>query len=334
MTGDDFAFLICSERSGSNLITSLLNGHSRISAPPPSHMFRLFATNAANYGTLTRDDNWQLLLQDVMAAFAHQLGSWNTAPDLDSLAARPLDRSVLAPVAALYRDEAAHDGAATVFVKENHTARFAEVLRARMPGCRFVWMVRDPRDVAVSYLTTDGIPGGVARAVEVWLGDQTETLALQARLAADGILHALRYEDLLADTPGTLAGIAAHLGLDYEDRMLEFHRDARTRRNAARIDAWQNLARPVQSGNTGKYRQVLTEAEIEYVERRCAAQMQALGYGREIFTAAPGPGDAARAEALEPALRPGSYRLDTAAEAEIRARRLAVIETVTSRRLP
>ena len=331
MTGDDFGFLICSERSGSNLIASLLNGHSAVSAPPPSHMFRLFATNAANYGDLARDDNWRVLVGDVQDAFAHQLGSWNTVPDPDALLAQ--ERRVLAPVAALYRAEAAHDGAALAFVKENHTARFADVLMDQLPGCRFVYMVRDPRDVAASYLTTDGMPGGVARGTGVWLADQVENLALGDRLAETGRLHRLRYEDLLADTPGRLAGVAAHLGLEYEDRMLEFHRDARTRRNAARIAAWENLARPVQATNSGKYRKVLTEAEIEYVELRCLAPMRALGYAPDIVTAPPADA-AARIAALEPLLRPGDYRLETEEEAAIRARRLAVIETVRNRRLP
>jgi len=330
MTGHDFAFLICSERSGSNLIASLMNGHPRISAPPPSHMFRLFATNAANYGDLARDANWQILIGDVMDAFAHQLGSWNTVPDRDALLA--LDRHVLAPVAALYRAEAARDGAAMSFVKENRTARLAGALMAGLPGCRFVFMVRDPRDVAASYLTTDGMPGGVARGTQVWLGDQKDSLALRDNLAA-GVLHGLRYEDLLADTPGALSRIAAHLGLAYEPAMLAAHRDARTRRNAARIGAWENLARPVLTGNSGKYRDVLTAAEIEYVELSCLRPMQALGYAPEIVTARPAD-PAARIAALEPELRAGSYRLETEAEARIRAARLAVIETVKGRHLP
>ncbi len=334
MTGRRFAFLICSERSGSNLITGLMNGHPAISAPPPSHLFRLFVTNAANYGDLARDENWQVLLGDVADAFDAQLGSWNTRLGRDGLAALGLERSAVAPVAALYETEAAHDGASLVFVKENHTARFAADLAAAVPGCRFVYLVRDPRDVAASYLATDGIPGGVARAVEVWSADQADAAALRARPGMAGLVHALRYEDLLADTPGELARIAGFLGLPYEARMLEFHRDPRTRRNAARIDAWKNLSRPVQAGNLGKFRTGLTPDEIEYVELGCGAAMRALGYRPEIVTDPPDAAQAARRiEALRPALRAGSYRVGTGGEFETRRRRLEVIETVRSRRL-
>lgn len=335
MNGECFSFLICSERSGSNLVTGILNGHPAISAPPPSHLFRLFASNAENYGDLENDDNWAVLLDDVVRVFEAQLGSWNTALGVEDLAARGLERSALAPVAELYRNEAAHDGADMVFVKENHTARFAAALRRAMPGCRFVFMVRDPRDVAASYLATDGIPGGVERAVEVWSADQAETLALLRQPGMQGAVHSLRYEDLLADTPGELTRAAAFLGLQYDPAMLAFNRDGRTRRNAERIDAWKNLAQPVQTANSGKYRQTLTPAEIEYVELRCQALMRAFGYACDIVTTLPDDAATARrSAALQPQLRPGSYRIETEAEMDIRKRRQAMIDTVIARRLP
>lgn len=334
MDGRRFAFLVCSERSGSNLLTSALNGHSAISAPPPSHLFRLFASNARNYGSLENDDNWRTLLSDVTEAFDAQLGSWNTRPDPGAFVERDLDRSVIAPVVALYLAEAASDGADMIFVKENHTARFAAILQDQLPGCRFVNMVRDPRDVAASYLATEGIAGGIERAVEVWSADQTDTLSLQQRPGMERALHVLRYEDLLADPPLELTRITRFLGLDYDPAMLEFHRDARTRRNAQRIDAWKNLSQPIQRQNAGKYRHSLRPEEIEYIELRCFTLMKAFGYRPDIVTDAPDAETAAqRCVHLHPLLRQGALRIESAREIEIRARRLAMIETVKSRRL-
>jgi len=328
-----FAFLICTERSGSNLLTNMLNGHPDISAPPPSHLFRLFASNAANYGALDKDANWRILLQDVVQAFAHQLGSWNTSLDVIDLLACDLPRTVIAPIAELYRAEAAFDGANMVFVKENHTARFADVLQRQLPGCRFVYMVRDPRDVAASYLATDSMPGGVERAIDVWATDQAENLRLQQN-SSNQTLHALRYEDLLADAPGCLSQISAFLGLEYDPAMLAFHRDDRTRRNAKRIDAWKNLAKPVLSGNSGKYRQSLSAAEIEYIELHCHALMRAFGYTPDIVTNPPESGAVAqRCAELLPQLRPGAHKIATPTEIDIRERRLAMIETVKARHL-
>jgi len=327
-----FTFLIASERSGGNLIASLMNAHSAICAPPPSHLFRLFASNAANYGDLGRDENWSLLLREVIAAFEAQLGSWNTAPTLEGLRSAAIRRNMAEPLRAIYEAEARRDGARHVFVKENQTARFAAFLLAHFRPCRFVFLVRDPRDVAASYLSTDGIPGGVARAVEVWREDQEANRRLLEQLHGSGLVHSLRYEDLLADPRAELAGLMKFLDLEFEPAMLGFHRDGRVRRNAERIAAWGNLARPLLAGNAGKFASQLTAAEIEYVELCCFELMRPFGYAGRIITDVPGEEDRARIDWLRPTLREGRYRLRSDEEREVRQRRLEMIETVKTRR--
>lgn len=333
MTDPRFSFLICSERSGSNLLTSLLNAHGQVSAPPPSHLFRLFASNTANYGSLARDENWDVLIGDTANAFAAQLGSWNTFVEARDLHKLDLPRHPLAPVMALYQHEATHDGATHIFVKENHTARFAETLCQHMGDLRFVFMTRDPRDVAASYLASDGIPGGVLTAVERWEADQGETQALRQDPVWAGRIHFLRYEDLIADNEPTLRAICAHLDLPFDPAMGAFHQHPRTQRNAKRIEMWKNLARPVMAGNAGKYRAALTREEITFIELRCGALMRAFGYAPDIVTDLPDDATT-RAGSLLPYLRDGAYRLQNEEEAAIRERRLAAIGQVLARRLP
>ena len=60
-------FLICSERSGSNLITRLINAHSQICAPSTTHLFRVLGENIAGYGLLRDDTCWRELVDDAAA---------------------------------------------------------------------------------------------------------------------------------------------------------------------------------------------------------------------------------------------------------------------------
>ncbi len=330
----DLVFLICTERSGSNFITSLMNGHSQISGPPPSHLFRLFATNRRNYGDLETDHNWTTLLEDIVMSFDCKLGSWSTGVTVEELRQRVERRSVAEVLRFLYEKEAEHDGAGVLFVKENHTYSFAPFLLAHYPGCRFVWAVRDPRDVASSWVSTRSIPGGVARAVEVWLEDQTASQTLYHQLRDSGRVALSRYEDLVRDPTRAIRRLTDYLGLRYEDRILEFHNQPRTVDNAARIDAWANLGRPVLRDNTGKYRQVLSPADRRYVELACYELMAELGYTCELVTERPDAETAARElEALRPTVDPGDYAIPSEEEKEIRARRLDAIHRVLHRRL-
>lgn len=335
MSGDlHFVFLICTERSGSNFITSLMNGHSRICGPPPSHLFRLFGTNRANYGDLTCESNWQILVHDVAANFQCKLGTWSTAATAEELAEGAGRRCAAELLRALYEKEAEHDGASHLFVKENQTFSFAPFLLSHFPGCRFVWMVRDPRDVASSWILTPGIPGGVGRAVEVWTKDQEGARALYHQMRDSGRILFMRYEELVQDTTRVLRGLTSFLALPYEERMLNFFNERRTALNAERIDAWANLRRPVLRGNTGKYHRVLSQADRRYVELACGKLMAELGYPCELVT---DEGDAAtraaELEALRPSIHPGERVRPSAEEQAIRDRRLAAIERVLARKL-
>ncbi len=330
----DFVFLICTERSGSNFITSLMNGHSQISGPPPSHLFRLFGTNRANYGDLASDLNWKTLLEDVAMSFDCKLGSWSTSVTTEELEKQVEKRSAAEILRFLYEKEAEHDGAEVLFVKENHTYAFAPFLLAHFPGCRFVWMVRDPRDVASSWVSTRSIPGGVARAVDVWLEDQTAAQQLYQQLRDSGRAVRVRYEDLVRDPTRELCRLTDFLGVPYEDRILEFYNQSRTVNNAARIDAWTNLGRPVLRDNTGKYRRVLSPEDRRYVELACYEPMTVLDYTCELVPHPPEAGTlTAELDALRPSINPGGYVIPTDEEQEIRARRLAAIEQVLARRL-
>ncbi|NQT92999.1 MAG: hypothetical protein HQ559_09570 [Lentisphaerae bacterium] len=56
-----FDFLMCSERSGSNLITKVMDGHPEFCGPFPSHVTRTFCHDYCRYCDLADDANWRAL---------------------------------------------------------------------------------------------------------------------------------------------------------------------------------------------------------------------------------------------------------------------------------
>lgn len=327
----EFVFLVCSERSGSNFITSLMNGHEAICGPPPSHLFRLFGTNMERYGDLQQDDNWEQLLADFSQAFAAILGVWNSSADKEELASAVSRRTGAALLQYIYEKEASLDKATHVFVKENRTYSFAPFLMGHLPESRFLLSVRDPRDVALSWKTTKTIPGGVKEAVDNWTTDQSGALSLYGQLSGTDRCKLVRYEDILSNTVATVTEILRWMGLEFSDDILQFHRDDRTRLNAARIAAWDNLAAGILRDNHAKYLDGLSHSEILYVELRCQALMSVFGY-QPSEPAIP-MDDAEREEKirqLEASLDNCDYVLDPSEEA-IRQKRLRAIQNVLNR---
>ena len=325
-----YTFLICSERSGSNFITSLLNGHPDLCGPPPTHMFRLFGLNIGNYGDLEGESR-SAFLRDFFDARETIFSDWNTRFSSDELAEACGEGSVVrSAFDFMYGAECNADGAQQVVVKENHTYRIVPFLETFWPSARYVYQVRDPRDVAASWVKTDSIPGGVEKAVEVWLEDQAETrLLLETGSLADRV-YTVRYEDLIDDTPAELRKLCAHLGVEYTPEMLEFYNDQRTVKNASQIDAWSNLSKPVLSGNAGKYKSTLSPDDILYIELMCADLMDRHGYETDHDVSGQSADERRVAsEALRSSLTPGAARrFDTEEEGRRRARRQSLIDRV------
>jgi hypothetical protein len=106
------------------------------------------------------------------------------------------------------------------YVREMH--RIESVL----PEARFIHLVRDGRDVALSVLGMNWGPSTIPEAAFRW-----KKRILRAREQAPRIAHyvEIRYEDLVRDTEGTLRRICEFIELPYDDAMLRYHERAEER---------------------------------------------------------------------------------------------------------
>ncbi len=326
-------FLMCSERSGSNLIARMFDAHPACCSPTPTHLARILAENRGRYGDLADDGVWRQLCADAADLLATTIGPWRRSWTAGELARAVPRRSLAALVHAVYAAEAEAAGKPHLFVKENHLHRFLPLVQQAFPGARIVAMVRDPRDMALSWRRSDVLRGGVLRAARTWRADQEALLQTLNCLVPGCDIHLIRYEDLIAAPQTTLAGVCAFLDLPPDPAMLAFHRGAGAAAQAASSEAWRNLDRPLIGNNAGKWRTGLTADEIAWVETECDGTMQAFGYRRSTAATQCDP---ARLEAalrpLEPWDKPGWARVP-ADEQAARRRRQDVVSRITSRPL-
>ncbi|ABG30274.1 sulfotransferase [Roseobacter denitrificans] len=324
-------FLLCSERSGSNLFIRLLDSHPVFCGPPPSHLIRTLALNLTRLGDVAQDEKaWQRLLDISARVMQHQLGIWQCSLDATALARRVTERSVRGVISAIYTAEAHAQNKTRSVIKENRIHIFLPFLMQAFPDARYVWVVRDPRDMALSWKRSSNHPGDVRRGTQIWLQDQERFRQIFGYLAPAGQIMRLRYEDILQEPVPTLTALCDFLQVTYDPAMLNFHDKEDTKANAARIANWENLAKPLIGGNTGKFHEALTREEIAYIETACATEMHAHDY---TLTEEPGERKAAE-QAME--LRYGQedlalqWRALTPEEQAIREGRQNVIDYINA----
>ncbi len=271
-------FLMCSERSGSNFITKIMNGHNNICGPSTKHLINPVARNLFRYGDLSIDSNWQELLTDIHRLFSVDFTVWKKSFSLEELSHLAPVGDVCSLVRNIFMAEAKENGKQHVFVKENHIYEFIPFLLLNYPEAKYVYQVRDPRDMALSWKKNPDHPGGVVMGAKQWHQDQKQNLKNFYVLKAKEKAHLLKYEDLIANTVRETTKIFKFLGLPNDESVIDFHKDELTQINAAKHSAWVNLSKAVVTNNSMKFLKELKHEEIMAIEKICYYEMKHLGY--------------------------------------------------------
>ncbi|MEW5985387.1 MAG: sulfotransferase [Chloroflexota bacterium] len=252
-------FIVGMPRSGSKLLRELLNQHPQIGLPPAeSHFIPYFIRRFGNPPPFQQAKEWHHFFQD----FERTAFYWHTKREGRTLTMDELARSadlsswpsILQTILTWY----APPGKAAGFVWGDKTPGYVNhlaLLKGLFPAARFLHVIRDPRDVALSAHKTWG--KSLYRAAESW----RVTLLVARRQAAlmGGAYHELFYEELLAEPERVLRPVCDFLERDFVPAMTQLARPVEMLGDArGRLD--------IVADNQGKYRQELTAAQVRRIE--------------------------------------------------------------------
>ena len=282
-----WVFLICSERSGSNLISAMLNSHPDIAAPPPFHFFRDIGLNWHNL-VLSGPDS-KASTDWIMKVLSSRISSMHSETAAKTfrewLASR---KSIAIPDLAefILGELGCTDQQRIVFVKENNLHKMLFFILKYFPDSKFVFQVRDPRDYFLSAVKRrqgqfGNKFGSSLHALEVWREDQTGGLLSLAHLGPKRVFFQ-RYEDLLSNPEGVLTALCDFLGVEYLPQMLRFHESDFSKRLAVPGGPRENLSKPLISQNARKYRTGLKQEQIRMIEAFLGDLMQSFGYTLDV----------------------------------------------------
>ncbi|HET8886993.1 MAG TPA: sulfotransferase [Salinimicrobium sp.] len=274
----NFVFLACSERSGSNFITKLMNNHSKICGPSTKHIINPLARNYFRYQPLDKKEHWDELLKDVLNLFNVSFSVWKAEFTLDELRSEVETGDLKGLIRYFFDKEAVVNGKKHLFIKEIKLYEFYPFLKTFFPESKYIYQVRDPRDMALSWKKNKTHKGGVVAAARQWKNDQQQYLKIKALEETSNNIALVRYEDLVSQTPDQLKMILDVCGLDFELEMTEMGKDDLTNKNAQQQKAWENLSKPIMQDNFNKFKKELSEDEIKYIEAICFFEMEQFGY--------------------------------------------------------
>jgi hypothetical protein len=282
-------FVVGVNRSGTTLLRLMLDSHPQLTIPPETHfvpeMIRL----------ARRDNTTRKRL--LRAATDHpRWGDFGL--DEQELLDRLQEVKPLTPdgaIRAFYDLYAEREGKSRWGDKTPRYMRAMPRIERALPEARFIHLIRDGRDVALSQAerALDGTEPSLAEVADRW--QRRIRTAREHAAELDNSYLEIRYEDLVSDPEATLRRVCEFIELDYDSAMLDYHhraaerltemdRDLGTGENGPVRTGGERLAghamttEPPSTDRCGRWRQEMNEADVREFEAVAGELLADLGY--------------------------------------------------------
>jgi len=246
-------FLVGFPRSGTTLLDQILSGHTAVTVLEEKDTLQDFLGHYA----LSDAGMQELMGATPEELAAHRQRYWQRVDEY--IPGRPRER--------LFVD------------KLPLNTLFIPLLLHLFPATRFIFALRDPRDVVLScfmqtftlneamrhFLTLEETADFYAAVMDV---------GQRSLVAAPRRIHRVRYEDLVGGTEGEARKLLAFLGLDWEPAVLDFQATAKRRR--INTPSYHQVARPIYGDARERWRRY--EAELGPVMEKLKPFVESFGY--------------------------------------------------------
>jgi Sulfotransferase family len=275
-------FIVGSARSGTTLLRMMLNAHPEVAVPPESR----FVVDLYRSDEVQVDDFLERLEGHPRWI------SWDT----------PIEdvRSQLTGVSTVTYTEAI-EAAYMAYAQNRNKKRFGDktpryiedlaLLSRLWPDAKFVHLVRDGREVALSYADVPFGPSTVAKAAALWKS-RVKLGMEQGRPLGTARYVELRYERLLVNPQEEVEGLCSFLDLEFDPAMLDYSERARSEvLDRAKLYN-PNVMRSITK--TRSWDEQMPRSQVEVFEAVAGDTLTELGYERAF----PSPSLAARLASL------------------------------------
>jgi len=249
-------FILGCPRSGTTLMALLLRC-STYGVPAESHFIPKYYRRLGCYGDLSQRKAFLRLFRDILGERSVQ--QWHLDIDPEAIFARLSVHSYRAIIDQICLNRSQRHGNLSWGDKTPDYLLHLEILYALFPRSRYIYIVRDGRDVALSLMGRAWGPNNMMSAADYWRRCNARSPVLE-HLTQEGQLHFLQYETLLRDPLRTLGAV-------YE--FLEQPQDPATLRA---------LVQDIQGNNCDKWRRAMSPRQIAVFERVAGETLERFGY--------------------------------------------------------
>jgi hypothetical protein len=272
-------------RSGTTLLRLMLDSHPEVAIPGETHWVPKLI-KAFERGKQDADDAADLIIDHK------RWGDFHLDGEALRARVRGLDPVTAADaIRAFYLTYAEREGKHRYGDKTPGYIKEMNRIQRVLPEARFIHIIRDGRDVSLSHLRMNWGPETYEESARLW-----RNRIRRAQRMARNVDHYMEvhFEDLVADTEGTLRKVCDFIELEFDPVMLDYHERAEgrlqekarelPRKNRpnqpaeARMESHRLAKEPPRSDRVGMWRERMTPEEVAEYEAIAGDMLVKLGY--------------------------------------------------------
>jgi hypothetical protein len=271
------------DRSGTTLLSMMVGSHPLLAVPfSTTGLWFRFAERLSKYNHLDSPSDIEHLVDDLRSE--ERVLLWDATLPRDALLADPPPRSFGAVVARFHTVYASCKGKPHWANVDISTIDHMDLVNHWFPESRFIHLVRDGRDVALSHET---YPYGASNTLECALEwrRRVETNLKVGAILGSSRYRIVRYEDLVLDSERSLASLCDFIGVDFAPAMLEYGRAVKEKVPDDKRWLWPALDQKPVKTNAYRWKSGMSLAKRIVFESNAGGLLKQLGY--ETFETIP-----------------------------------------------
>lgn len=278
-------FIIGSPRSGTTLLRLMLNAHKNVCVPPECGFIQWLAPKylSAIFDKKTIKE----FIADLKKT--KKIETWNLDfSRLEEYIERKGSQSfqeVCMCVIAFYASNGRSKSVKYLGDKNNYYIDYLDEILEIFPNAKFLFLIRDGRDVATSYVTINNsiidsdykpvLPNSIKKIALSWNENNKKIHDFSLKIQPSQYMF-LKYEDLITEPLEMCKQICDGLGLEFDENMVHFNQ---FNDEPKEFIQWkEKTLEKIDSKNLGKYKQVFSDEEIFEFNKIAEESLVKFGY--------------------------------------------------------
>lgn len=281
-------FILGNPRSGTSLLRIMLNSHSSVAAPPECGFLQWWHED---YGAWSMEDTRapsrvRAFVADVLRS--RKMETWEINAGMLRETIEHHEPTTYGELCeCVYLTWARRSGCepSVIVDKNNYYLRHTQTLEAVWPDAKYLYIVRDGRDVATSYqklnnIDTDSpyepdLPSEIPDIAKEWTENNEIIASFLRKIPCKKSLR-IKYEHLVSDTNSCIREICRFLDIQYEQKMENFYK---YNDEPEKTIAWKKKTlEELDESRIGKYKERLSSRSVKKFESIARPMLKRLKY--------------------------------------------------------